>query len=147
MGEDILSSREENCQENIFLTAKKRIYKKRMKRIFLAAKGVVRFKLHTKFPVLACFSVAIGLPKVGIKLLKLSHTRMFSYLKILFLVPLLFVAQSLLTLIFYHSSLFAFMLSIHNNLSAGAQNVTGAYVIMLVCRHLLTTRLHGKAAV
>ena len=38
------------------------------------------------------------------------------------------------------------MLSIHNNLSAGAQNVTGAYVIiMLVCRRLLTTRLHGKA--
>ena len=30
------------------------------------------------------------------------------------------------------------MLSIHNNLSAGAQNVTGAYVIiMLVYRHLL----------
>ena len=28
------------------------------------------------------------------------------------------------------------------------QNVTGAYVIiMLVCRRLLTTRLHGKAAV
>ena len=40
------------------------------------------------------------------------------------------------------------MLSIHNNLSAGAQNVTGAYVIiMLVYRHLLTMRLHGKAAV
>ena len=31
--------------------------------------------------------------------------------------------------------------------SAGAQNVTGAYVIMLVYRRLLTTRLHGKAAV
>ena len=40
------------------------------------------------------------------------------------------------------------MLSIHNNLSAGAQSVTGAYVIiMLVYRRLLTTRLHGKAAV
>ena len=48
------------------------------------------------------------------------------------------------------------MLSIHNNLSAGAQNVTGtgaqnvtgAYVIiMLVYRRLLTTRLHDKAAV
>ena len=40
------------------------------------------------------------------------------------------------------------MLSIHNNLSAGAQNVTGAYVIItLVYRHLLTTRLGGKAAV
>ena len=37
--------------------------------------------------------------------------------------------------------------SIHNNLSAGAQNVTGAYVIILVYRRLLTTRLHGKAAV
>ena len=36
------------------------------------------------------------------------------------------------------------MLSIHNNLSAGAQNVTGTYVIiMLVYRRLLTTRLHG----
>ena len=32
-----------------------------------------------------------------------------------------------------------YMLSIHNNLSAGTQNVTGAY--------LLTTHLHGKAAV
>ena len=40
------------------------------------------------------------------------------------------------------------MLSIHNKLSAGTQNVTGAYVIiMLVYRHLLTTRLHGKAVV
>ena len=41
------------------------------------------------------------------------------------------------------------MLSIHNNnLSAGAQNVTGAYIIiMLVYRRLLTTRLHGNAAV
>ena len=37
--------------------------------------------------------------------------------------------------------------SIHNNLSAGAQNVTGAYVIMLVNRRLLTMRLHDKAAV
>ena len=35
-----------------------------------------------------------------------------------------------------------------NNLLAGTQNVTGAYVIiMLVYRHLLTTRLHGKATV
>ena len=34
------------------------------------------------------------------------------------------------------------MLSIHNNLSTGAQNVTGAYVIItLVYRCLLTTRL------
>ena len=31
--------------------------------------------------------------------------------------------------------------SIHINLSAGT------YIIMLVCRRLLTTRLHGKAAV
>ena len=33
------------------------------------------------------------MPKVGIKLLKLSHARMFSRPKILFLVPLLFVAS------------------------------------------------------
>ena len=48
------------------------------------------------------------------------------------------------------------MLSIHNNLSAGAQSVTGAIdiigyrrlvIIMLVYRRMLTTRLHGKAAV
>ena len=40
------------------------------------------------------------------------------------------------------------MLSIHNNVLAGAQNVTGAYVIIvLVYRRLLTTRLHGKTAV
>ena len=39
------------------------------------------------------------------------------------------------------------MLSIYNNLSAGTQNVTGAYVIiMFVYRHLLTMHLHGKAA-
>ena len=55
-------------------------------------------------------------------------------------------------LIFYNSSLFAFYTCytfiIHNNLSAGTQNVTGAYIIiMLVYRRLLTTRLHGKAAV
>ena len=37
-------------------------------------------------------SVLKGLPKVGIKLLKLSHARMFFHPKILFLVPLLFVA-------------------------------------------------------
>ena len=47
----------------------------------------------------------------------------------------------LVCLLFIHAS-------IHNNLSAGAQkNITGAYVIMLVYRRLLTTRLHGKAAV
>ena len=40
------------------------------------------------------------------------------------------------------------MLSIHNNLSAGTQNITGAYIIiMLVYRRMLTMRLHGKAAV
>ena len=86
---------------------------------------------------------------------------MFSRPKILFLVSLLFVALlnpkfnpylPFKFLIFYHSSLFAFYTCytfiIHNNLSAGAQNVTGAYVIiMLVYRRLLTTRLHGKAAV
>ena len=54
--------------------------------------------------------------------------------------------------IFYHSSSFTFYTCyafiIHNNLSAGAQHVTGVYVIiMLVYRRLLTTRLHGKVAV
>ena len=40
------------------------------------------------------------------------------------------------------------MLSIHNNLSAGAQNVTGAYIIItLVYKRLLTMCLGGKAAV
>ena len=39
------------------------------------------------------------------------------------------------------------MLSIHINLSAGAQNITGTHVIiLLVCRHLLTMHLPGKAA-
>ena len=37
--------------------------------------------------------------------------------------------------------------SIHINLSAGAQNIIGAYIIMLVCRRLLITHLPGKAAV
>ena len=46
----------------------------------------------------------------------------------------------LVCLLFIHAS-------IHNNLSTGAQNVTGAYIIMVVYRRLLTTRLHGKAAV
>ena len=60
---------------------------------------------------------------------------------VLFLVPLLFVASIptyflnfliiLVCLLFIHAS-------IHNNLSAGAQNITGAYVIMLVYRRLLT---------
>ena len=36
--------------------------------------------------------------------------------------------------------------SIHINLSAGAQNITGANIIMLVCRRLLTMRLPGKAS-
>ena len=40
------------------------------------------------------------------------------------------------------------MLSIHNNLSAGTQNVTGVYIIiMLAYKHLLTMHLHGRAAV
>ena len=56
-----------------------------------------------------------------------------------------------LPLKFLISSLFPFytyMLSIHNNLSTGAQNVTGAYVIIvLVYRRLLTTRLQCKTAV
>ena len=83
---------------------------------------------------------------------------MFSRPKILFLVSLLFVAllnpkfnPYLLFkfLIFYHSSLFTFYTcQAFNNLLAGTQNVTGAYIIiMLVYRRLLTTRLHGKAAV
>ena len=81
---------------------------------------------------------------------------MFSRPKILFLVSLLFVAllNSIPTYLLNFSifiilvCLLLYMLSIHNNLSAGAQNVTGAYVIiMLVYRRLLTTRLHDKAAV
>ena len=40
------------------------------------------------------------------------------------------------------------MLSIHNNLSAGTQNVTGAYVIiMLVYRRLLTMHLQGSCVI
>ena len=75
---------------------------------------------------------------------------MFSCTKTLFLVSLLFVALlnpkfnpylPFKFLIFYHSSLFTFYL-------AGAQNVTGAYIIiMLVYRRLLTMPLHSKAAV
>ena len=38
--------------------------------------------------------------------------------------------------------------SIHINLSAGAQNITGANVIiMFVCRRLLTMRLPGKSKI
>ena len=37
--------------------------------------------------------------------------------------------------------------SIHINLSAGPQNYSPNVLIMLVCRHLLTMRLPGKAAV
>ena len=44
----------------------------------------------------------------------------------------------LVCLLFIHAS-------IHNNLSAGAQNVTGAYVIMLVYRDFLTMRLFTGA--
>ena len=78
---------------------------------------------------------------------------MFSRPKILFLVSLLFVALLNLIPTYFKFFIilvicFLYMLSIHNNLSAGAQNVTGAYVIiMLVYRRLLTTRLHDKAAV
>ena len=66
----------------------------------------------------------------------------YALIQNLILVPLLFVASiSILSfLLFIHAS-------IHNNLSAGAQNFTGAYVIMLVYRRLLTMRLHGKATV
>ena len=76
---------------------------------------------------------------------------MFSRPKILFLVSLLFVAllnpkfnPYLLFkfLIFYHSIIVC-LLFIHakHSILAGAQNVTGAYVIiMLVYRRLLTTR-------
>ena len=96
---------------------------------------------------------------------------MFSHSKILFLVPLLFVTSIpthffnfliiLVCLLFIHAKhsptelyqcTYTILLnnhnqSIHINLSAGAQNITGAYVIiMLVCRRLLTMRLHGKAA-
>ena len=41
------------------------------------------------------------------------------------------------------------MLSIHNNLSAGAQNVTGAYLHnnYACLQALVNNRLHGKAAV
>ena len=40
------------------------------------------------------------------------------------------------------------MLSIHNNLSAGTQNVTGDYVIiMLVYRRLLTMYLQGSCMI
>ena len=38
---------------------------------------------------------------------------------------------------------FLYMQSIHNNLLAGAQNVTGAYIIIM----LVYWRLHGKATV
>ena len=70
---------------------------------------------------------------------------MFSRPKILFLVSLLFVALlnpkfnpylPFKFLIFYHSSFvyFLYMLSIHINLSAGAQNFTGAYVIIMLAK-------------
>ena len=82
---------------------------------------------------------------------------MFSHPKILFLVSLLFVAllNSIPTYLLQFLNFLIILVCLlfihakhHNNLSAGAQNVTGAYVIiMLVYRRLLTTRLHGKAAV
>ena len=96
---------------------------------------------------------------------------MFFHSKILFLVPLLFVTsiptyflnfKFLVCLLFIHAKHSPTELyqctctvllsnhdqSIHINLSAGAQNIIGAYVIiMLVYMRLLTTHLPGKAAV
>ena len=83
---------------------------------------------------------------------------MFSRPKILFLVSLTFCStiklnsylpfEFLICLIILVCLLFIHVKHHNNNLSAGTQNVTGAYVIiMLVYRRLLTTRLHGKAAV
>ena len=101
---------------------------------------------------------------------------MFSHSKILFFVPLLFVTSIptcflnfliffiiLVCLLFIHvkdsptelyhctctvllSNHKSINQSIHINLSAGAQNITDLYNL-LVCRRLLTMRLHGKAAV
>ena len=63
-------------------------------------------------PEYALVPESYGLPKVGIKLLKLSHARICSRARILFLVPLLFVASIPTYLLnfkfFNHSSLFAF---------------------------------------
>ena len=82
---------------------------------------------------------------------------MFSHPKILLLVSLLFVAllNSIPTYLFEFLIFLIILVCLlfihakhHNNLSAGAQNVTSAYlIIMLVYRRLLTTRLLGKAAV
>ena len=68
---------------------------------------------------------------------------MFSRPKILFLVSLLFV-RSTQSLEFF---CFLYMLSTYDDLSAGAQNVTGTVIIMLVYKRLLTMCLHDKAAV
>ena len=47
-----------------------------------------------------------------------------------------------------YQSLLLRTIVLNDNLSACAQNVTGAYVVItLVYRRLLTMRLHGKAAV
>ena len=56
------------------------------------------YEINLKFNFsLLLTNLSVGLPKVEIKLriifLKLSHARMFSHPKILFLVPLLFVAS------------------------------------------------------
>ena len=80
---------------------------------------------------------------------------MFSRPKVLFLVSLLFVALlNSIPTYFLNFEFFIILVRLllymlrHLYLSAGAQNVTGAYVIiMLVYRHLLTMHLHGKAAV
>ena len=84
----------------------------------------------------------------------LSHARMFSRPKILFLVSLLYVAllNSIPTYLlnFEFFIILVCLLFIHAKhsyqyFSAGAQNVTGAYICnMLIYRRLLTTCLHGK---
>ena len=107
--------------------------------------------------------------KQGLNFYKLSHARMFSRPTILFLVSLLFVAllNSIPTYFlnfkfFYHSSLLAFIYAkafkiifqqrtkcyrhLRNNIDT-IYLIVSMVIIMLVYRHLLTTRLHGKAAI
>ena len=93
---------------------------------------------------------------------------MFSHSKILFLVPLLFLTSIptyflnfkffiiLVCLLFIHAKhspteLYALshsVIIINQFILTFQQNITGAYVIiMLVCRILLTMHLPGKAAV
>ena len=77
---------------------------------------------------------SVGLPKVGIKLLKLSHTRISSHSKILFLVPLFFVVSIPTYLLnFNFLIIIVCLLFIHDiNLSAGAQSIAGTYVIIML---------------